>query len=222
MIWWGVALVACLAMAFLVYASWSIRFGFYLRSTCSFPTSGKEVALTFDDGPAGESTEKTLQILAEHNLKATFFCIGERVRAHSEQLAQIARQGHAIGMHSWGHRWHFPFLTIKKMERDLRRCREEIEERVGYSPTLFRPPFGVTNPTIAKVVKRQGLSSIGWSIRSLDTQLRNPERVAKRVSGRLHPGAIILLHDHLPETPKTVTLILREINRKGYRVVPLP
>ena len=85
--------------------------------------------------------------------------------------------------------------------------------------TLFRPPFGVTNPTIAKAVRQLGYTSIGWSIRTLDTQQSAPDKILARIRKRLKPGAIILLHDRMPGSDQIVKQILDLLKEQGYTVV---
>ena len=88
--------------------------------------------------------------------------------------------------------------------------------------TLFRPPFGVTNPTIARVVKIKGYQVLGWNIRTLDTQFSNTKKVLQRIKVRLRPGAIILMHDRLEGSDILLDKVLDLLSQNGYRVDKLP
>ena len=85
----------------------------------------------------------------------------------------------------------------------------------------FRPPYGVTNPVVAKVVKKLGYKVIGWSVRSLDTVLKDADKITERVVERLHPGAVILMHDNRDVTPKALEMIITMAKEEGYRFVGL-
>lgn len=205
--------------AFLFYASYSIRAGIYVRACCQGKIRRKVVALTFDDGPDGTYTPKVLDLLKEQGLKACFFCIGDRVAAHPELVDRMIREGHLVGNHSMHHRWWFPLLPVRQMSRELRQTRELLEKQTGQKNDLFRPPFGVTNPTVARVVRQLHYQVVGWSIRSLDTGSRNPERIVRRIRRQLHPGAIILLHDRLPWSREVLEKLLIVLKEEGYEVV---
>ena len=113
------------------------------------------------------------------------------------------------------------------MNEDIRRCKTALETLSGTEVRLFRPPFGVVNPTIARSVKRLGLQTIGWSIRSFDTMHCDrhdwESRVADRIMRHLHPGAVILLHDRLTAAPSLLSTLLDRLSAAGYRFDrPLP
>ena len=86
---------------------------------------------------------------------------------------------------------------------------------------MFRPPYGVTNPTLARVVKKMGLVVIGWSIRSLDTMIKDPKKVAARIRKRLHPGAVVLMHDTRKDLPVILEEVIKNAKEKGYRFIGL-
>lgn len=113
------------------------------------------------------------------------------------------------------------------MNEDILRCKKTLEALSGEEVRLFRPPFGVVNPTIARSVKLLGLQTVGWSIRSFDTMhCDRPDwesHVADRIMRRLHPGAVILLHDRLIAAPSLLTTLLDRLTAAGYRFDrPLP
>ncbi len=210
-----------LILSFLVYASYSIRSGIYLRSFCRKRTVEKIVALTFDDGPDPIQTPKVLQTLKEQQATACFFCIGRKIEGNEKLLQQIVTEGHLIGNHSFTHSGLFPLYRLSRMKKDLQTCQSELERVTSQPVTLFRPPFGVTNPTIAKAVRQLGYTSIGWDIRTLDTQQPTPDKVLNRIRKGLKPGSIILLHDRIPDSGQLVKQILDLLKEQGYTVVRL-
>ena len=188
---------------------------------CQKKTEEKIVALTFDDGPDPIQTPKILKILNENKIPACFFCIGSKIKGNEALLRQIVQDGHLIGNHSYTHTWNFPLYSHKRMKEDLQSSQLELEQIAEQPITLFRPPFGVTNPTIAKVVRKLGYQTIGWNIRTLDTQHNSPRKILSRIKKRLKPGSIILLHDRLPHSHLILKEVIKLINQEGYTIVSL-
>lgn len=107
------------------------------------------------------------------------------------------------------------------MCHDLITCQQELEKVTGQPVQWFRPPFGVTNPTLTQAVRRLGYFPIGWNIRTLDTQQPTPEKIIKRIKKRLVPGSILLLHDRMPDSDRLLVQVLDFIEKEGYTVVTL-
>ncbi len=148
-------------MTYFFYASYSIRACIYMRVFCCKKTEEKIIAITFDDGPDPIQTPKVLKVLREKHIPACFFCIGNKIKGNEELLRQIIKEGHRIGNHSFSHSGYFPLYTFKRMCHDLITCQQELEKVTGQPVRWFRPPFGVTNPTLAKAVRRLGYIPIG-------------------------------------------------------------
>lgn len=214
-------IIILLLLSFLVYASYSIQSGIYLRSFCRKQTKERIVALTFDDGPNSIQTPKVLHVLKEYQAAACFFCIGHQVKGNEKLLQQMIAEGHIIGNHSYTHANLFPLYGLSKMKKDLQACQSELERVTSQPVTLFRPPFGVTNPTIAKAVRQLGLRSVGWNIRTLDTQQPAPEKILHLIRKCLTPGSVILLHDRMPDSDRLVRQILVLLKEQNYTVVRL-
>lgn len=206
----------------LFYCSYQIRLGVYVRSLCRNKAAGAVVALTFDDGPDPRWTPRVLDLLREHGVQATFFLIGSRAERHPELVRRIAAEGHSIGIHTWEHRAGFPLSGSSAMTADILRCRASLEAVAGVKTHLFRPPFGVTNPMVARAVKRTQSRCVGWSIRSLDTLVRRSRQaVARRIRRRLGHGKVILLHDDRPGADRLLALVLGDLKRSGYRTATI-
>lgn len=206
-------------LAFLFYASYSIRSGIYVKAICRIPTTERKVLLTFDDGPHARQTPQILDILRRHECKAAFFCIGRNLQACPDIAARIVAEGHVLGNHSWGHEPWFPLLTVRNMTDEMTATDGLITEHTQQPVRWFRPPFGVTNPRIAKAVRTRGYQVLGWSIRTLDTCTPNLDLVLARIEKRLHPGAVILLHDRLPQSHLLLPRLLELLKRRGYAVM---
>jgi len=217
-----IAAAVLLAAVLLVRGSASVRASWYLRMRCRARRAGRRVALTFDDGPDPQRTPAVLDLLARQGVRATFFVVGARAEAHPELVRRMATEGHVVGNHSYTHSWRFPLRSLGRTMEELRRTGEVLHRITGRQPRLFRPPFGVTNPTIARAVRRLGLDPVGWSIRSLDTMGQSPERVAARILRRLHPGAVILLHDRCAGSERLVGLLVEGLRSRGLEPVTLP
>lgn len=156
-------------IVFMVWASASIRSGVYVRAFCREKTDRKVVYLTFDDGPHPPETERVLDVLRERGARATFFLIGSKVSGNEAVLRRMLEEGHALGLHTYSHAGTFPLLSFDKMLADVNEGKRAVESVADKKISLFRPPFGVTNPTIAKVVRTLGLHTVGWDVRSFDT-----------------------------------------------------
>jgi peptidoglycan/xylan/chitin deacetylase (PgdA/CDA1 family) len=91
----------------------------------------------------------------------------------------------------------------------------------GKKPFYFRPPYGVTNPVVAKVAKMLNYKVVGWSVRSLDTVLKDEDKIMARIKDRLHPGAVILMHDDREVTSKVLEKVILMVKEEGYRFVGL-
>lgn len=214
---------------FMVWASASIRSGVYVRAFCSEKTDRKVVYLTFDDGPHPPETERVLDVLRERGARATFFLIGSKVSGNEAVLRRMLEEGHALGLHTYSHAGTFPLLSFDKMLADVNEGKRAVESVAGKKISLFRPPFGVTNPTIAKVVRTLGLQTVGWDVRSFDTMFcKSSEHsckqsghdwyvpVVERIMKQVRPGSVILLHDRLDGASGLLALLLDSLAASGY------
>lgn len=205
-------------MSVLFCGSYFIQWGFFLKSICSANTTEKIVALSFDDGPDGAKTARILDILKENNVEAAFFCIGKKMTDHVDLVKRISQEGHIIGNHGYSHHPLFDLFSTGKMLQDMRRMSSISKNIIGRSPRFFRPPYGVTNPNLKKAVLLGGFISIGWSIRSYDTVIRNEGHLLNKILKALKPGAILLLHDTSDATVQILPQLLQGIRDKGYNM----
>jgi len=201
--------------------SFTMRWHFFTSAVTKGSQTKKQVAITFDDGPNTEYTPQILKILKAHNATATFFCIGKQIKKYPKIAQQILAEGHIIGNHSYSHATNFGFFRKKRIVEELSKTDVLIEKITGSTNTLFRPPYGVTNPSIAKAVKETKHTVIGWNVRSYDTVIKNPTKVLNRLKQRLSPGSIILLHDTHSRCPEIVERLLQFLESEGYKTVTI-
>ena len=184
-------------------------------------SGGKEVALTFDDGPSGY-TGQVLDILDRGGAKATFFIVGRNAEQNPALVRRAVESGHEIGNHTWSHA-ALTGLAKAARHQEVQGASDAARSTVGHAPRLFRPPYGAMRPGTNREVRRAGLMPVVWSV---DTRDYQPGVTAKALVARIHaslrPGSIILLHDGGGNRQKTVAAlprILAEIERQGYRAV---
>jgi peptidoglycan/xylan/chitin deacetylase (PgdA/CDA1 family) len=191
---------------------------------CRGSPSKKRAALTFDDGPDPRSTPQLLDWLRAEKVPAAFFCIGKKVEAHPELAAQIVRDGHLLGNHSYAHSNFTNFHSTARLQAELALTQVAVQKAAGVAPVYFRPPVGLSNPNTFRAAKQLNLQVIGWTIRSLDTVIADPQKIVARITRGLRPGAIILLHDGNIPAEKllaTVKSSLDSLRRLGYETVRL-
>lgn len=189
----------------------------------------KVMYLTFDDGPSEENTNMILDILKEHNVKATFFLVGENVEKHPETARRIAEEGHSIGIHCYSHDYDRLYESAESYLEDFERAREVIYEVTGVETNMFRFPGGSINSynqnvyqDIIDEMTERGYVYYDWNA-SLEDAVKNstPERLLDnaRSSTFGRRKVIMLGHDVIYNT----TLCLDELidGFPEYRMEPL-
>lgn len=193
----------------------------------SGPTQGKQVALTFDDGPDNHFTLQILDILKKENVKATFFIIGERAKAHPDVVKRIVNEGHAIGNHSWDHP-DFPKISSEQATEEVTKTQDELDSIVGFRPSLFRPPYGSINDSDIQTITGMGLNIIDWSVDTRDWAGTPTPKIMEYVRKELKPGGIILQHcaggrnENLSNTVSALEQIIPLLKKEGYTFVTIP
>jgi peptidoglycan/xylan/chitin deacetylase (PgdA/CDA1 family) len=220
--WWWLLVTLVFLLAILAAACRQITWNFFVESTNRLPLSlaqlrdnTRPIALTFDDGPT-ENTLKVLDILKKENIKAAFFVIGKQIPGYEEILKRIEEEGHLIGNHTYSHEAKFYLQSANKMTADIQACNEEIARVVGYAPNIFRPPFGVTNPTLAKALRIMELQCVGWSLRSYDTMAKDGKSLLQKILKQAKMNDIILLHDRCDITVAILPELISGLREKGF------
>ncbi|RZK28701.1 MAG: polysaccharide deacetylase family protein, partial [Hymenobacter sp.] len=202
------------------YGSAHIGSSFFIETLCGAPTTQPHIALTFDDGPVA-TTPAVLAILARHEVPATFFCIGQRVRENPALVQQLDAAGHLIGNHSFTHHFFIDLFSTRRLSREISDTDAAIVAATGRRPRLFRPPYGVTTPSFARAIRRAGHRCVGWNVRSLDTVVRDEQRLLDNMVRALAPGAVFLFHDSSAATVGMLDAFIRQAQQRGFRIVPL-
>ena len=187
------------------------------------------VALTFDDGPDPGATPRFAEVLADRQVSATFFLLGEMVARAPGLAADIATAGHEIGVHGWAHRY-LPWRGPRATADDLRRATELIADVTGTRPRLFRPPYGVLSGAGLVVAGDLGLTPVLWGTWGREwTPGATPSSVYANLSARLHGGVTVLLHDSDRTSPPgswraalgALPMLLDECARRGLAIGPV-
>lgn len=191
------------------------------------PADRHAVALTFDDGPDPVFTPRILDILAQFDARATFFVIGKQAERHPAVVRAIVDAGHEVGNHTYRHR-PFWLLPPYQTRAEIDRGAHVLTAILGKPPRYFRPPWGRLNLEAVRHSTRVRQQRVLWSLRAEGwLPLASPETIVRVVAQRLHPGAIIGLHDGggLRHTPARMAAalpaLLRLLGERGYRCLTL-
>lgn len=160
----------------------------------------KELALTYDDGPNDPYTRQLLELLARHEVRATFFLIGGFVRQRPDLAREISAAGHLIGNHTMTHPW-LAFESPRRVREELAGCNAAIEDAIGKAVRFFRPPHGARRPDVLRTGRELGLIPVQWNAMGRDWKPLTAEKIAgnlargiRRNQRRGH-GSNLLLHD---------------------------
>ena len=168
----------------------------FFNQVWDIPNSENIIYLTFDDGPTPEITERVLEILDKHQIKATFFCIGDNVRKHPEIVQKILSKQHSVGNHTYSHLkgWRTPTKTyINNTEA----CRMKLNSQFAIQNSqIFRPPYGKITPWQSFKLRKLGYKIIMWDVLSKDYAASiSAEMCYENVLKNVSSGSIIVFHD---------------------------
>ncbi|HHW56946.1 MAG TPA: polysaccharide deacetylase family protein [Clostridia bacterium] len=180
--------------------------------------AGKVVALTFDDGPVPEYTERYVDILKSMDVKATFFVIGKNAERHPELLKYIVENGNEIGLHSYSH-FNMKKMKPEQMVDELYKTQKILVEATGIKPTLFRPPYGAFNRTLLEISDALGLNVTLWNVDPDDWRSPAVESVVNRVISHTKNGSVILMHEGKINTLAALPQIIEKLKAEGYSFV---
>jgi peptidoglycan/xylan/chitin deacetylase (PgdA/CDA1 family) len=187
----------------------------------------KEIALTFDDGPDAYWTPRVLDDLRELGVKATFFCIGNRIEANPDVLRRIVNDGHIVGNHSWNHP-NLARIPLAQAREQIARTDNEIARVAGVRPRLLRPPYGALSEPLIREAIRINKKIILWNVDSLDWTPISAEQVAANILSHAGPGSIVLQHaaggvgESLQNTVNALPYVVRTLQSRGYAFLTVP
>lgn len=203
------------------------------------PADRRVVALTFDDGPNPPYTDEILNVLEREHVHATFFLVGRAVEAYPKTTRREARDGDALGNHTWDH-GHMIVMNAAQIARSLERTNAAIERAAGTRTTLFRPPFGVRDWLVLAQARRLGFTPVMWSVPlAQDWEDPPPRVIAQRILRYVRNGSIIVLHDgnrgmlcaaeHLAPAlcdrssdVEATRILVETLKRRGYEFMTIP
>ena len=188
-----------------------------------------EIAITIDDGPDPEVTPQVLEILAQHQARATFFLIGQLAQQYPELCREIIRRGHAIENHTQSHYWYFSLLGPGRTYREIQQAQSVLANICGQTPRFFRPTAGLRNLILQPILAQCNVRLCSWSKRGFDTRNTDADKVLARLTQNLQGGDILLLHDgHAavsatgnPLIVEVLPRLLARLKQAGLRSVTL-
>lgn len=197
----------------------SVFFGDDLRKVpiYSVSTPEKKVALSFDAAWGADKTQGIIDILKQNDVKATFFLVGFWVDDYPNEAKAIKDAGFEIGTHSTNHP---DMVKLSKQEQklELETSLKTIENCTGIKPKLFRAPFGSYNNTLLETAEELGLTTIQWSVDSLDWKGISASEICSRILSKATNGSIVLCHNNSKNILTALPLILSGLKNKGFEI----
>jgi len=219
----GAGLAAAVAVG---YQSVAPRGQWYGRTFTGLKSGTRQLALTYDDGPNDPHTFRLLEVLARHDVKATFFLIGRYVKQRPDIARELVRSGHVVGNHTFSHT-NLIFASARQTRMELLDCERALSDAVGEHSRLFRPPFGGRRPSTLRIARTMGLEPVMWNVTGWDWRGKPAEYIERKVRQQIQGGDVILLHDgghaafgadRSPTVMATDRLIVR-YKSEGYEFV---
>jgi len=202
----------------------------YGRTFSRGARGSRQIALTYDDGPNDPHTLRLLEVLAKHEVKATFFMIGRYVRQRPDIAREVAAAGHVVGNHTFTH----PLLIFRSEARtrtELIDCRRALDETIGEHSNLFRPPFGGRRPATLRIARELELETVMWNVTGYDWTAPAASVIEEKVARQVHAegGDVILLHDgghgrmgaNRSQTVIATSNLIRRYKDQGFQFVTI-
>ncbi len=188
-------------------------------------TDEKVLYLTFDAGYENGNTEPILDALAKHSVSATFFVVGTYIDSEPELIKRMVEEGHTVGNHTWHHPDMSQIATMDSFKKELVDVEDAYRDVTGQEMTKFyRPPQGKYNEENLKMAQQLGYKTFFWSLAYVDwyqDDQPSPEEAFDKLLGRIHPGAIVLLHSTSSTNAQILDELLTKWEEMGYEVRPL-
>ncbi len=220
----GIALgIALASAALLILPVFLTGSNYYVRTHVRAQGESAAIALTFDDGPDRTFTPAVLDILRAEGVRATFFAVGERLERNPALARRILDEGHVLGCHSQTHGLDFHFKPKAKLLDDLEAFDRVTERVAGVRCRLFRSPQGFRTPLLGEALRAARRDCVNWSVRGYDAVEQDPDKIWRKLSKGLRPGAIVLMHDgsglggsgDRAATLAVLPRLIREVKNRG-------
>lgn len=173
------------------------------------------VALTYDDGPRSANGNHIMDVLEQNNGRATFFLVGENVKADAAEVQRMAQDGMEIGNHSYDHRYYNK-LSAAEIAAEISSCNAVIQETAGVTPVLTRLPGGNVTKTVRETVS---MPMIYWTNDTRDWETKSTQKTIDRVVGHVKDGDIVLMHEIHSSTVNAQDTIIPALVQQGYQLV---
>ncbi len=201
----------------------------YGRSFIGLPPGTRQLALTYDDGPNDPCTLQLIEVLARHDVKATFFVLGKFVEQKPDIVRALVAAGHVIGNHSWDHP-RLIFASDAELRSQVERTQTAVFDARGVTPTLFRPPYGGRRPGTLQAVRKLGLEPVMWNVTCYDWKATSADKVFAHAQRQIRGGDIILMHDgdqkamgaDRSHTVEATDRLIAHYKSQGYEFVTVP
>lgn len=205
-----------------VKTNWIIK-KIFSRFVWDIPNHDNTIYLTFDDGPVPQITDWVLDVLKEHEVKATFFCIGENIKKNPEIFKRIISEGHAVGNHTYNHLKGWTTNNVTYLE-NFGLCQKIMSENNSDSK-LFRPPYGKIKSAQASEILKLGFKIIMWDILTVDYDKNTtPEKCIENATQKAAAGSILIFHDSVKafcNLEKALPETIEILKEKGFRFAAL-
>lgn len=175
----------------------------------------KLIAITFDDGPRRETTERLLDGLEERDARATFFLIGRQIEGNEDLVERMQAEGHQVGSHTWSHT-RLTGVSADTLRQEVGRTEEALEDLLGPGSYWLRPPYGAVDAADRDLIQTP---MIKWSIDPRDWEKLDTAQVTAAVLKAAAPNQIILLHDIYPTSVDAALSVVDALQGEGYRFV---
>ncbi len=184
------------------------------------PAEGRQVALTFDDGPNPDVTDRILDELKQRGLRASFFMIGQNVVARPELARRVKAEGHEIANHSFTH----PKLSTmpdSQVDEEIQKTQDTFGEILGHQAIWFRPPYGAFRKNQAWIPQGKGLGIVYWDVDTSDWAQPGEDKIVEAILGRSKPGSIVLCHDAHRQTADCLGRVLDGLLERDFKLSTL-
>lgn len=175
------------------------------------------IALTFDDGPS-KYTWDIVDVLKNHQARATFFLLGSRVATHQAAIDNALASHNEIASHTFAHK-NLTKLTEPEVIEQIRLVDEALQQQHDYTPALLRVPYGAKNDQVQAILQAEGKPLIGWSVDPYDWKVKNKEKVVSHILNNVQDGDIVLMHDIYGPTAEAVAELVPALQERGYQLV---
>ena len=194
MLGYAIGAITAAAVCAAGYQSMAPTGQWFGKTFTRFAPGSRQIALTYDDGPNDPHTLRLLEVLAKHDVRATFFMIGRYVEMRPDIVREVVKAGHVVGNHTFTHP-NLIFASAAETRNQLQKCDRVLTDAIGEHSRLFRPPFGGRRPQTLRIACELGLEPVMWNVTGWDWNAPPAEQIERKVVKQVSGGDVILLHD---------------------------